>query len=114
MNLGDTLHLSAHRLPCKTALFSSDTETSYQSLDETSTALAKWFLNQGLEPGDRVAVHWTNSVPAVQLLYGLFKAGLIAVTVNSRLKPPEIEFILSHSQARMCFSEPLLSPLAQQ
>jgi long-chain acyl-CoA synthetase len=28
------------------------------------------------------------------------KAGLIAVTVNTRLKPSEIEFILSYSQAR--------------
>ena len=114
MNVGDTLRSSAQRLPRKPALFSVDTEISYQSLDESVTALAKWFLEQGLEPGDRVAVRLTNSIPTVQLLYGLFKAGLTAVTVNTRLKPAEIEFILSHSQSRMCFSDPLLSPPAQQ
>jgi long-chain acyl-CoA synthetase len=87
---------------------------SYRDLDESTTALAKWFLDQGFQPGDRVAVHWTNSIPTVQLLYGLFKAGLIVVTVNSRFKPEEIAFILKHSGARMCFSEPALAPLAEE
>ena len=114
MTLGDSLHLQAERNPKATALYCGNTEISYGDLDASTTALARWFLHHGLEPGDRVAVHWSNSIEAVQLLYGIFKAGLIAVTVNTRLKPPEIDFILSHSQACMCFSEPALAPLAQQ
>jgi long-chain acyl-CoA synthetase len=109
-----TLWSSAQRSPNKTAIFCGDARISYRDLDESTTALAKWFLDQGLEPGERVAVHWTNSIAAVQLLYGVFKAGLIAVTVNTRLKPEEIAFILKHSGARMCFSEPALSPLAEE
>ena len=114
MNLSDSLHDLAQRIPHKTALFCGEAEMSYQALDESTTGLAKWFLNQGLQPGDHVAVHWTNSIPTVQLLYALFKAGLTVVTINARLKPAEIEFILNHSQAKMCFSEPALSPLAEQ
>ena len=113
IHLAGTLQSSAQRTPDKAALFCGDEWISYRALDESTTALARWFLDQGLEPGERVAVHRTNSITTVQLLYGLFKAGLIAVTVNTRLKPEEIAFILKHSEARMCFSEPALSPLAE-
>src|SRR5581483_4819998 len=114
IHLGGALRSSAQRTPDKTALFSGDARISYRDLDESTTALANWFLEQGLEPGERIAVHWTNSIPTVQLFYSLFKAGLIAVTVNTRMKPAEIAYILDHSQARMCFSEPALAPLAEQ
>ena len=50
----------------------------------------------------------------MQLFFALFKAGLIAVAINVRLKSPEIRYVLNHSQARMCFSEPALAPLAEQ
>src|SRR5262245_30826011 len=114
MNLVDALHIHAQRSPQKTALFCGEAQISYRALDEWTTALAKWFLDQGLQRGDRVAVHWTNSIPAVQLLYALFKAGITAVTINTRLKRAEIEFILNHAESRMCFSEPALALLADQ
>ena len=78
---------SAERNPQKTAFYGGNAEISYERLDDSTTALAHWFLRQDLQPGDRMAVHWANSIQAVQLLYGLFKAGMIAVTVNTRLKP---------------------------
>uniref|UniRef100_Q029G6 AMP-dependent synthetase and ligase n=1 Tax=Solibacter usitatus (strain Ellin6076) TaxID=234267 RepID=Q029G6_SOLUE len=114
MNLGDALHSQAQRIPQKTALFCGESRISYQALDELTTALAKWFLDQGLQPGDRVAIHWTNSIQTVQLLYSVFKAGLTAVTINTRLKAPEIEFMLNHAQVRMCFTEAVLLPSAEQ
>jgi long-chain acyl-CoA synthetase len=36
------------------------------------------------------------------------------VTINTRLKPAEIRYILDHSAARLCFSEPALAPLVEQ
>jgi long-chain acyl-CoA synthetase len=114
MNLTATLQARAVEDPNKTALFHGDAAISYRELDASSTALASWFLDQGLHAGDRVAIHWSNSIEAVQLFFALFKAGLIAVTINVRLKPPEIGYILEHSQARLCFSGPALAPLARQ
>lgn len=81
---------------------------SYAALDETSTRLAEWFLAEGLRPGERVAVHWSNSFEVVQIYFALFKAGLIAVAVNVRLKRTEIGYIFDHSMARKWFSEPSL------
>jgi long-chain acyl-CoA synthetase len=51
---------------------------------------------------------------AAKLFFGVFKAGLIVVPVNLRLKAPEIAYQLRHSGAAMCFSQPSLAPLAEQ
>jgi len=61
-----------------------------------------------------VAVHWPNTIEAVELLFGIFKAGLIAVPINLRLKPAEIAYQFRHSEAVLCFSEPAVAPLAEQ
>ena len=58
---------------------------------------------RGCKPGDRVAVCSLNSIELVQVYLGLFKAGLIAVTINTRLKPDEVQYILGHAQPRMAF-----------
>jgi long-chain acyl-CoA synthetase len=113
-DLCSTLHAHATKDPQKTALICGDATMSYLGLDESSTRLAHWFLDQGLQPGDRVALHWSNSIEVVQLFFSLFKAGLVPVAVNVRLKPLEIRYVLDHSQARICFSEPALAPLAEQ
>ena len=38
----------------------------------------------------------------------------IAVPVNNRLKAPEIEYILNHSRAKLCFSQPELAPASKE
>ena len=113
MTLGELLHSRSIENPAKTALFCEDRTMSYEELDRSTTRLAGWFLGQGLRAGDRVAIHWSNRIEVAQLYLGLFKAGLIAVPVNTRLKPPEIAYFLENSQARMCFSEPALAPLVR-
>jgi long-chain acyl-CoA synthetase len=75
---------------------------SLEELDQSTSGLARWFLDRGLRAGDRVAIHWSNRIEAVQLLFSVWKAGLIAVPVNTRLKTAEIAYILEHSGARMC------------
>src|ERR1051326_6051469 len=114
MNLGRMLRESAARSPQKPAVICDGNIVPYQDLDRATDALARWLLAQGLEPGDRVAIHWCNSVEVVNLYFACFKAGLIAVPVNNRLKPPEIAYILAHSGAKLCFSQPELAPLCEE
>jgi long-chain acyl-CoA synthetase len=109
MNLGNLLSARAIEHPRKDAVIGPAGTLSYEALEESSTRLANWFITQGLQPGERIAIHWSNSPTAVQLYFALFKAGLIAVAVNTRLKSLEIESILARSKARMCFTEPALS-----
>jgi long-chain acyl-CoA synthetase len=114
MNLGSMLRESTARNPQKAAIVCGEQVVSYSALDRSTNALARWLMDQGLETGDRVAIHWTNSVEAVNLFFACFKAGLIAVPVNNRLKPAEIAYILQHSKSKLCFSQPEMSPLCEE
>src|SRR5882724_13458792 len=114
VNLGGMLRHSARRSPQKPAVICGDEIVSYENLDRSTDALALSLLREGLEAGDRVAIHWCNSVEAVTLFFACFKAGLIAVPLNNRLKAQEIAYILGHSKAKLCFSQPELAPLCEE
>lgn len=60
MTLGEMLHRQAVRDAAATALFCRDEKISYGELDESSSRLACWLLEQGLQRGDRVAIHWSR------------------------------------------------------
>lgn len=114
MSLGRMLRRAAARNPQKSALICGNQIVSYEELNSTTDALARWLLHQGLKLGDRVAIHWRNSVQVVNLYFACFKAGLIAVPVNVRLKAPEIAYILGHSNAKLCFTQPELVFLCEE
>ena len=103
MDLGTALRHSAAKNPHKDALVCRGVTVTYEELDRATDRLARWLLLQGLTGGDRVAIHWMNSVEVVKLFFACFKAGLIAVPVNNRLKPPEIAYILEHCKSQNLF-----------
>jgi long-chain acyl-CoA synthetase len=57
----------------------------------------------GLNAGDRVAIVSKNMPAYLELLYGLWHAGLAAVPANAKLHGSELGYILDHSSARVCF-----------
>jgi long-chain acyl-CoA synthetase len=114
MNLGNLLSASAARNPRKTACVFENESISYELLDRSTTSVARWFLQQGCEPGDRIAVHWPNSIEAVTLSFACFKAGMIAVPVNVRLKAPEVAYVLQHSKAAMYVAHTDLAAVAAE
>ena len=60
----------------------------------------------GLAPGDRVALVMSNVPDYVELLLAGWHAGLTMVPANAKLHPRELEYILDHSGARVCFATP--------
>ena len=58
----------------------------------------------GLQPGERVAVAAKNCPDYVELMFGIWHAGLAAVPANAKLHGRELGYILRHSGARVCFA----------
>jgi long-chain acyl-CoA synthetase len=56
-----------------------------------------------------VAIHSRNSITATMFCLACFRAGLIAVPISARVKGAELVYLLRHSQARICFSDPALA-----
>jgi long-chain acyl-CoA synthetase len=114
MTLSEILHTQALRDPKATAIICEDEAISYGELDRSSSLLAGWLLQQGLRRGDRVAIHWCNSIEAAQVFFAAFKAGFIVVPISLLLKPPEVAWILDQSQPAICFCQPSLAPKVGQ
>ena len=60
----------------------------------------------GLHEGDRVAIVSKNSADYLEMLYGIWWAGLAAVPVNAKLHGAEIGWILENSGSRLAFASP--------
>ena len=82
-----------------------DTRITYGQFAEDAEALARKWLVQGLEPGDRIAFHMRNGLELATAYYACLAAGFVAVPINNRLIPEEIEWVLEHSGARAYFSQ---------
>jgi long-chain acyl-CoA synthetase len=114
MNISNVLTAAAERDPRKAAIVLENESISYGQLDRATTSLARWLLRQGLKPGDRVAIHWPNSIETVKLFFASFKAGMIAVPINVRMKSPEVAYVLKHSRATIYFAHPDLLAVAEE
>jgi long-chain acyl-CoA synthetase len=57
-----------------------------------------------LGPGDRVAIAAKNCPEYLELMFGVWHAGLAAVPANAKLHGRELGYILEHSGARVCFA----------
>jgi long-chain acyl-CoA synthetase len=98
--IGDFLRRSAARDRAKTAFVLGDQRMSYGDLDERVTRCANALLAAGLVRGDRVATLCNNSLEFLVAMFGIHRAGLIWVPINTGLGLDDVRYIIDHSEAR--------------
>lgn len=92
--------------PDRLAVVDRDLRWSFSEFYKRTNRLANALLKLGVKKEDRVAIIEKNSHVYLEALYGANKMGAALVTVNYRLKPQELSFILNNSEARtLIFSE---------
>jgi long-chain acyl-CoA synthetase len=84
-------------------------DTSFKALDGLANRMANAMLAEGLLPGDRIAILAKNSDHYLALVLASARARVCAVTLNWRLSPSEIAYILEHCGAKLLFVEPEFS-----
>lgn len=104
--LGDIPDLHAARSPMLPALLFAGRETSYGELARRSNRVANGLLALGLAKGSRVGLLGFDSEKSYELLFGCAKAGLVMMSVNWRLKPDEIAFILQDAEVEVLLLGP--------
>jgi long-chain acyl-CoA synthetase len=78
-------------------------KASYRTLAARAASLASGLARLGLAPGDRVAIAAQNCAEYLEMLFGVWHGGFVAVPINAKLHPAEIGWILEHSGARAAF-----------
>src|SRR5262245_2395562 len=100
MNIGSVLTTAARSEPERVAIIHGDLRRSYREFDERASRLASALRRAGLSAGDRVALLQRNGPELLESLFGIFKAGLIAVPINARSHPKEFSYIITNASAR--------------
>lgn len=77
-------------------------------------AVAGGLTARGLVPGDRVALVITNSIEFVSSYFGVLRAGLVAVPINTTYTPYEISYLLEQSGAALVLSDRSSEDAVQQ
>ncbi|MBY0527588.1 MAG: acyl--CoA ligase [Gemmataceae bacterium] len=100
LSLRNLLQPTVDTQPGRPALHGRQVWT-YLHFDEAATHLARSWLDRGLEPGDRVAMLLPNLPEALVVYFACFKSGLVAVPLDYRYRPPQINYVLRHSGSRI-------------
>jgi long-chain acyl-CoA synthetase len=75
---------------------------TYAQIDQMSDEFAAYLRGRlGLDPGDRVAIQMPNSLAYPIVLFGVLKAGCVAVSTNPLYTPPEMVHQFNDSGARV-------------
>ncbi|RZJ40066.1 MAG: long-chain-fatty-acid--CoA ligase, partial [Brevundimonas sp.] len=74
-----------------------------------STALKAW----GVQPGDRVATLAWNTARHIEAWYGIMGIGAVCHTLNPRLFPEQLIYIINHAEDRIIFVDLTFVPLLE-
>ena len=66
--------------------------------------VAEALLALGIKPGDRIGTLAWNGYRHFELYYGISGMGAVCHTINPRLFPEQIAYIVNHAEDRSCSS----------
>jgi acyl-CoA synthetase (AMP-forming)/AMP-acid ligase II len=91
--------------PGREALVTRTRRLTYEQLDALADRAAHALRGLGVEPGDRVAACLPNDADVVAAFHGAMRAGAVWVGVNRVLAPPEKQYLIDDSGARVLLCE---------
>ncbi|BAM01495.1 MULTISPECIES: long-chain fatty acid--CoA ligase [Caldilinea] len=87
---------------------------TYADLYRRSRRLAKALVKLGVEPGDRIGTFAWNNYQHLELYYAVPGAGAVCHTLNIRLFPDQLAYIVNHAEDKIVFVDGTLLPLYQK
>ena len=113
MNIFNLLANAARRYPQSGAVYQGEEQRlTFEALLDRALRLSAALRTQG-KAGDRVLIASKNRVEMVEIMFGIWAAGMIAVPLNAKLHPREMADIAQDCVPILTFaSEPLTDELA--
>ena len=110
MRLHDFLDYNARERPGAEYGVDEQRSLSYGEAAREANRLANALVASGLDRGDRIAVLAKNCIEYTVLYHACSKAGVVPVPLNFRLAPPEWEYIINDSGAKLVIARGELVP----
>ena len=101
---------AADVFPQRIAWIHGDMRATYAALRARARRLAAALAGRGVEPGDTVAVMLPNTPPMLEAHFGVPMAGAVLNSINIRLEPATIAYILEHGAAKVLLTDTEFAP----
>jgi fatty-acyl-CoA synthase len=88
--------------------------TTYKHIHEHALKVSQALDKAGIKVGDRVATIAWNTARHLECWYGIMGIGAICHTVNPRLFPDQIAWIVNHAQDRIVITDVTFVPVLEQ
>src|SRR6185437_1487264 len=98
--IGDLLKRAASRFPDRIALTDGARRVTFSELERDANRFANYLVARGLKPGEKISTICNNTVEFVKALFGIHRAGLVWVPINTMLGPADMDYILNHAKVR--------------
>src|SRR5512145_2280840 len=85
--------------------------TTWREVFRRARKLANALEAAGVRAGDRVGTLAWNDYRHLELYYAVSCMGAVLHTVNPRLFPEQLEFIINHAEDKLLFVDPTLLPV---
>ncbi|AWI75382.1 acyl-CoA synthetase [Parazoarcus communis] len=97
---------SAYVYPDRVSVIHGARQFTWKQTYERCRRLASALTQHGIGKGDTVAVMLPNVPAMVEVHFGVPMTGAVLNTLNTRLDPEAIAFMLSHGEARVLITDP--------
>src|SRR6516225_9581519 len=84
--------------------------TTYGDIFDRAKRLSSALLQLGVRPGDRVATLAWNSARHIEAWYAVMGIGAVCHTLNPRLFPDQLCYIINHAGDRIIFTDTTFLP----
>ena len=87
------------------------TRSTYAQVHRRAKQVSHGLIEAGVKAGDRVATMGWNSDRHLEVWYGAIGIGAVLHTLNPRLFPEQIVYIVNHAGDEVLFADPACAPL---
>ncbi|WP_218511147.1 3-(methylthio)propionyl-CoA ligase [Variovorax sp. dw_308] len=88
--------------------------TNWRGIRDRAKQVARALGALGVRPGDRVGTLAWNSHRHLELYYGVSGMGAVLHTVNPRLFPEQIDYIINHAEDSVLMFDVMFAPLVEK
>ncbi len=88
--------------------------STWRGVRDTSKQVANALKGLGIQPGERVGTLAWNSYRHLALYFGVSGSGAVLHTVNPRLFPEQIDYIVNHAEDQLLFFDISFAPLVEK
>ena len=110
LSLASVLAEPARRTPDALALLEGERRFTYADVWREARKVAAQLIDDGVKPGDRVALLAPNVIEFVTSYYGILAAGGVVVPVPTLLQGREAAYLLETAEASRLLHHPGSSP----